>query len=75
MYIIGHYNPAIKVTNVVCINFIREGRGLQFNVDSKRQIFAKFLRGRFIYSQNIYQIFAERKSPKKYIFFFKCISF
>ena len=42
-YIIGHYNPSVRVidllshnTYVVCINFIHKWRDLQFNVDSER---------------------------------------
>ena len=32
---------AFHATHVVCVNFIREWRDLQFNVDSERQIFEK----------------------------------
>ena len=49
----------------VFVNFIREWRDLQFNVDSERQIFET---GRLIYSQNFCQKSAERKSPRKYFF-------
>ena len=53
------YGLASYTTQVVCVNFIRERRDLQFNVDSERQIYEKSV---------------ERKSPKKYflnlIFFF-----
>ena len=45
-YIIGHYNPSVRIidlvshtTYVVCDNFIHKWRGLQFKVDSERQIF------------------------------------
>ena len=46
-YIIGQYNSSVKITaqlltshhHVVCVNFIRERRDLQFNVDPERQIF------------------------------------
>ena len=33
------YGLASHTTHVVCVNFIRERRDLQFNVDSERQIF------------------------------------
>ena len=48
-YIIGYYNPSVRIidlvshtTYVVCVNFIRGWRDLQFKADSERQIF--FLR-------------------------------
>ena len=47
-YIIGHYNPSVRIidlvshtTSVVCVNFIHEWRDLQFKVDSEQQIFEK----------------------------------
>ena len=65
------YGQASHTTYVVCVNFIREWRDLQFNVDSERQIFEKFFHGRFlIYSQSFCQKSAERKSPKKYFSYF-----
>ena len=33
------YGPTSHTTPVVCLNFIRKWRDLQFNVDSERQIF------------------------------------
>ena len=48
-YIIGHYNLSVRIinrvshtTSVVDINFIHNWWDLQFNVESKRQIFEKF---------------------------------
>ena len=45
MYIIGHYNPSIKINDltsltnyVACVNFIHERQDLMFKVDSERQI-------------------------------------
>ena len=46
-YTYVHYMPALQAfsqdygpaTHVVCVNFIREWRDPQFNVDSERQIF------------------------------------
>ena len=64
------YGLAFHSTHVVCVNFIREWRNLQFNVDSERQIFEKLFHGRFIYLQSFCQKSAERKSPKKYFFIF-----
>ena len=49
------YDLPSYTTHVVCINFIREWWDLQFNVDSEQQSFS--------------QKSAERKSPKKYVFF------
>ena len=44
-YIIGHYNPLVRIidlvshiTYVVCVNLIHEWQDLQFKVDSERQI-------------------------------------
>ena len=45
------YGLASHTTHVVSVNFIREWRDLQFNVDSERQIFEKLFHGRFIYSE------------------------
>ena len=64
------YGLASHTTHVVCVNFIRERRDLQFNVDSERQFFEKLFHGSFIYSQSFCQKSAERKSPKKYFFIF-----
>ena len=81
-YIIGHYNPSVKIidlvshtTYVVCVIFcIRKRRVVQFKVDSERQIFEKLLMAIVIYSQNYCQKSAERKSPKKYFLYFVLIS-
>ena len=56
------YGLASHTAHVVCVHFIREWRDLQFNVDSKRQIYGKLFHGRFIYSQSSCQKSAERKS-------------
>ena len=64
------YGLASYITQVVCVTFICEWWDLQFNVDSKRQIFEKLFHGRFIYSPSFCQKSAERKSPKKYFSFF-----
>ena len=42
------YVLASYTTQIMCNNFICEQRNLQFNIDSERQIFAKFFHGRFI---------------------------
>ena len=67
------YGLASHTTHFVCVNFIREKRDLQYNVDSEQQIFEKIFHCRFIYSQSFCQKSAERKSPKKYFFCFICI--
>ena len=64
------YGLASHTTHVVCVNFIREKRNQQFNVDSERQILEKLFHGGFIYSQWFCQKSAERKSPKKYFSYF-----
>ena len=71
-YIIGHYNPLARIidlvshtTYVVCVNFIHKWRGLQFKVDSERQIFWGTFPGNYIYSQSFCQKSAERKWLKK----------
>ena len=60
------YGLASHTTHVVCVNFIREFRDLQCNVDSERYIFGKLFPGRFIYSPSFCQKSAEKKSSKKY---------
>ena len=60
------YGLASNTTHIVCVNFMREWRDLQFNVDSELQIFEKLFHGNFIYSQSFCQKSAERKLPKKY---------
>ena len=65
------YGLASYTTRVVCANFIREQRDLQFNVDSERQIFEKLFHDSSIYSQSFCQKSAERKSLKKYFFVFR----
>ena len=52
-------------THVVCVNFVRDWRDLQFNVDSERQIFEKLFNGNLFYSQSFCQKSAQRKLPKK----------
>ena len=43
------YNLASHITHVVCVNFIRDWRDLQFNVDSERKtFFEKLFHGNFI---------------------------
>ena len=76
-YIIGHYNPSVRIIDlvshtiyVVCVNFIHKWRDLQFKVDSERQIFWETFHGNFIYSRSFCQKSAERKSPKKYFSYF-----
>ena len=56
-------------THVVCVKFRHEWRDLLFNVDTERQFFKILFHGRFIYSHSFCQKSAERKSPKKNIFF------
>ena len=59
-YIIGHYNPSVRITAELltplmlrALNFIREWRDLQFNIDSERQIFEKLFHGRFIFTLKV----------------------
>ena len=66
------YSLASDTTHFVWVNFVREWRNLQFNVDSERQIFEKLFHGRFIHSQNLCQKYGETKSPKKYFPFIFC---
>ena len=49
------YGLASHTTHVVCVNFIREWRVLQFNVVSELQIFETLFHGWFIYSQRFCQ--------------------
>ena len=70
------YVLASHTTHVVCINFIRERRDLQFNVDSERQIFLRnfFMAVLFLRSKSFCQKSAKRKSPKKYFSYFVLMS-
>ena len=54
----------------VCFNFIHKCRDLQFKVNFERQIFWETFQCNFIYSQSFCQKSAERKSLKKYFFYF-----
>ena len=56
------YGLAFYTTHVVCVNFIRELRNLQFNVNPERQIFEKLFNGRFIYSHSFWRNSAEKES-------------
>ena len=54
-YIIGHYNPSVRIidlvshtTYVVCVNFTHKWRDLQFKVDSERLNFWETFHGNFI---------------------------
>ena len=55
-------------THIVCVNFIREWRDLQFNIQSERQIFEILCHGIVIYSQSFSQKSAE-KNRQRNIFF------
>ena len=68
------YDLVSHTTYVVCVNFVHEWRDLQFKVDSERQIFDKVFIAIYIYSQSFCQKSAERKSPKKYFFYFILMS-
>ena len=59
------YGLASHTTHVVCVNFI------QFNDDSKWQIFEKIFNAMFTYSWSFCQKSVEKKSPKKYFFIFR----
>ena len=61
-------------TYVVCFNFIREWRDLQFKVDSERPIFEKLFMAILLLSQSFCQKCAEKKSPKKYFSYFVLMS-
>ena len=60
-YIIGHYNPSVKIIDLVfpllmlCVNFIHKWQDLQFKVYSEQQIFWETFHGNFIYSQSFCQ--------------------
>ena len=63
------YGLASHTTHVMCVNFIRERRDLEFNVDSERQI---FLRNFFMAVLFTLRVFARnllRGSRRRNIFF------
>ena len=48
-YIVGHYNPSIRIcTYVVYVNFMQEWPNLQFKIDSEQQSSKKTFHGAFI---------------------------
>ena len=59
-----NYVLASHTTHVVCVNFIRQWRDVQFNVVSERQVFEKLCHT----LRNFCQKSDERNSPKKYFF-------
>ena len=63
------YGLASHTTHAVNVNFIRERRELQFNVDSEQQIFWDTFHGNFIYSQSFCQKSA-RGSRRRNIFLY-----
>ena len=80
-YIIGHYNPSVRIiglvshtTQVVRVNFIHKQRDLYFKVESEQQISIETFNDNFIYSQSSCQESAERKPPKKYFLYLVSIS-
>ena len=48
---IQDYGLASHTTHIVCVNFIREWRHLELNVDSEWQFFEKLFHVNFIYSE------------------------
>ena len=73
---IQDYGLASHTNYFVWDNFIHEWRDLQFNVDSALQRLEKLLYSSVTYCQSFCQKYAQRKSPKKYIFFFlfRCLT-
>ena len=78
-YIIGYYNPSVRIIDLVShttyvvknVNFINKQRELQFKVDCELQIFFEKLFMASLFTVTSFcQKSAERKSPKKYFFFF-----
>ena len=61
-YIIGHYNPSVRIIdlvsrttyNIMCVNFIHKWWNLQFKVDSERQIFWETFRGNFLFTLRVF---------------------
>ena len=62
--IIGHYNPSVRIINlvsdtsyVVCVNFIYffyKWRDLQFKVDSERQTFLRNFSWQFLFTLRVF---------------------
>ena len=60
-----------QTTHVVCVNFIRERRDLQFNVDSERQIFEKLFSWQFyLLSEFLPEICWEEVAEEIFFFIF-----
>ena len=75
-YTIGHYNPSIRIidlvshtTYVVCINFIRKWRDLQFKLDSETFHGNFILLSEFLPEICLEEI-TEEISPKNTVFCF-----
>ena len=62
------YNLASYTIHVLYFKFIHEWLELQFNVDSKRQIFEKFFMVNFIYFQSYCQVSDWDKVAEKIFF-------
>ena len=63
------YELASHTARVMCINFMREWRYLQLNVNSEQQIYGKLFQGRVIYAQSVWQ-----KSTERELFSFSCLA-
>ena len=64
------YDLASHTTHVVYVNFIREWRNLQLNIDSERQIFEKFFSWQiYLLSEFLPEICWEKIARKIFFFF------
>ena len=76
-YVIGHYNPSVRIidlvshaTCVVCVIFIHKCLDLQFKVDSERQIFGETFHGNFYILSEILPEICWEESAEEILFVF-----
>ena len=70
------YGLVSHTTHVVCFNFIREWRDLQFNVDFKQQIFWETFSGQVLFAlRDFARNMLRRNRQRNILFFFFHISF
>ena len=80
IYTIGHYNPSVRIidlvshtTYVVCVNFIHELRDLQFKIDSEEQISEKLFIAILFYLRIFVKNLSQQIAAAQKYFFILCI--
>ena len=76
-YIIGHYNPSVRIINivsyttyVVCVNLYISGGTYSFKSTPNDRFFERIFHGNFIYSKSLCQKSAEREIAEEMFFLY-----